>query len=55
MITTLIQNGTNNNGTYEITRIERVCETIIASDVTKHECDEEGGHARQEDVHINLW
>ena len=41
MVTSMIENGTSRNGTYEVTRIERICQTIIDCEVTKEECDDE--------------
>ena len=41
LVTELVVNGTILNGTYEVSRIERICQSIIDCKVTKVECDEE--------------
>ena len=41
LVTELLVNGTTLNGTYEVSRIERICQSIIDCKVTKVECDEE--------------
>ena len=41
LVTDLVVNGTVLNGTYEVSRIERICQSIIDCKVTKVECDEE--------------
>ena len=42
LVTNLLVNGTLLNGTYEVSRIERICQSIIDCDVTKAECEDEG-------------
>ena len=42
LVTDLVVNGTVLNGTYEVSRIERICQSILDCKVTKVECDEEG-------------
>ena len=42
LVTNLLVNGTVLNGTYEVSRIEKICQSIIDCDVTKTECEEEG-------------
>jgi hypothetical protein len=42
LVTNLLVNGTVLNGTYEVSKIERICQSIIDCDVTKAECEEEG-------------
>ena len=41
LVTNLLVNGTKLNGTYEVSRIERICQSIIDCDVTKNECEDE--------------
>ena len=42
LVTDLIDKGTElDNKSYEVTRIERICQTIIDCEVTKEECEEE--------------
>ena len=42
MVTYLIEQGTDvSNKSYDVTRIERICQAIIDCEVTKKECEEE--------------